>query len=62
MKYNDKSNKYRNTKTDANREELMRARSLFKSSVRKFKRECLKENISKLINTRYKDANNTGSC
>ena len=52
----DKLNKYRKNKTDINREEMVRARSIFKSSVRKFKRACLKKKTNKLINTRYKDA------
>ena len=50
-----KLNKYRNDKTDANRVEMVRARSLFKSSIRIFKRECLKEKTNN-INTRFKDA------
>ena len=50
----DKLNKYRNNKTDVNREETVRARSLFKSSVRKFKSECSKEK-TKFINICYKN-------
>ena len=56
MHFFDKLNKYRKNKTDINREEMVRARSIFKSSVRKFKRACLKKKTNKLINTRYKDA------
>ena len=52
----DKLNKYRNDKTHINRQEMVRARSCFKSSVRKFKRDCLNKKTDKLINKRYKDA------
>ena len=56
MNFFDKLNKYRNDKTDTNREEMVRARPCFESSVRRFKRDCLKKKTDKLINTRYKDA------
>ena len=56
MNFFNKLNKYRNDKTDTNREEMVRARSCFKSSVRRFKRDCLKKKTDKLVNTRYKDA------
>ena len=38
------------------RAEMVRARSNFKSSVRKFNRECQKYKTDKLIATRFKDA------
>ena len=56
MNFFDKLNKYRNDKTDTNREEMVRARSCFKSSVKRFNIHCLKKKTDKLINTRYKDA------
>ena len=56
MHFFDKLNKYRKDKSDINRVEMVRARSCFKSSVRKYKRECMKQKTNKHINTRYKDA------
>ena len=35
---------------------MVRARSIFKSSVRKFKKECKKQKTNKLIESRFKDA------
>ena len=56
MIFYDKLNKYRKNKCDATRAEMVRARSNFKSSVRKFNRECQKYKTDKLIATRFKDA------
>ena len=56
MLFYDKLNKYRNNKCDATRTGMVRARTAFKSSVRKFKTECQKHKTSKLIQSRFKDA------
>ena len=62
MHFFDKLNKYRKDKSDINRVEMVRARSYFKSSVRKYKRECMKQKTNKLINTRFKDAKGYWNC
>ena len=56
MKFFDNLNNYRKNKNDFNRREMVKSRSEFKSSVRKFKRDCQKNKTEKLINTRFKDA------
>ena len=47
---------YRDNKCDATRAEMVRARSIFKPSVRKFNRECQRNKTNKLIKSRFKDA------
>lgn len=56
MFFYDKLSKYRNNKWDATRIEMVRARTAFKSSARKFKTECQKHKTNKLIQSRFKDA------
>ena len=56
MIFHDKLNQYRNNRCDATRIEMVRDRSIFKSSVRKFKKECQKQKTNKLIQSRFKDA------
>ena len=46
MIFHDQLNQYRNNRCDATRIEMVRARSIFKSSVRKFKKECQKQQVS----------------
>ena len=56
MNFYDKLNLYRKNGCDATRAEMVRARSIFKSSVRKFNRECHIDKTNKLIKARFKDA------
>ena len=56
MIFYDKLNMYRNNKCDATRAKIVNARSVFKSTVRKFNRECQKHKTNKLIQSRFKDA------
>ena len=49
-------NKYRKNKTDANKLELIEARSAYKKSVRKFKYDCLKNKTQCLLQQKHKDA------
>ena len=56
MNFYDKLNMYRKNRCDATRAEMVRARSTFKSSVRKFNRECQINKTNKLIKARFKDA------
>ena len=41
---------------DATCTEMVKARSIFKSSVKKFNRECQTDKINKLVKARFKDA------
>ena len=52
----EKLNKYRKNKIDANRIELVNARSAYKKSVRKFKYDCLKNKTQYLLQQKHKDA------
>ena len=56
MIFHDKLNLYRNNRCDATRIGMVRTWSIFKSSVRKFKKECQKQKTSKLIQSRFKGA------
>ena len=52
----EKLNKYRKNKTDANKIELVEARSAYKKSVRTFKYDCLKNKTQYLLQQKHKDA------
>ena len=52
----EKLNNYRKDKNEINRSELVQARSKYKSSVRHFKYNCLKQKTQKLLDQKYKDA------
>ena len=52
----EKLNKYRKNKTDANKIELVEARSAYKKSVRNFKYDCLKNKTQYLLQQKHKDA------
>ena len=52
----DKLNKYRKDKSDENRIAMVKARSVFKTSVKNFKDQLQKQKTAKLIQTRFKES------
>lgn len=56
LNFHQKLNLYRLTKTDQTRIELVRARSEYKSTIRQAKYNFRKEETSRLINAKYKNA------
>ena len=49
-------NKYRNDPNDENRQDMVNARSTFKSSVRKYMLDCRKRKTQHLLESKYKNA------